>query len=597
MIRWMRGRVPGVSGWGLTAATGLLVAGTLSPLLSPVGAADKGAAAKSTLAVKAKGTGAAPGKAEVVKDAADDAESAAPVKLPEAVFSTGYDGSHSQLIAFVNAEIRKGWIDNGVVPSAPADDAEWVRRVHLDIVGHVPDLEVVQKFLAEKETDKRARLINRLLDDPAYARNFTTIWTNNLIGRATPRDINRPALQKFLREAFGKNRGWQEVVSDLLTAEGASNENGASNFLLSHLNDGAVPATAISAKLFLGMQVQCTQCHNHPFNDWKQNSFWEFNSFFKQARSREVRKYNEKTGRMDVDHLMLASQEFDGPVYFERRNGLMEVAYPKFNGAEVSPDMETNRRQELAKLILQGDRTMVADAMVNRMWGQFFGYGFTKPVDDMGPHNPPSHPAVLERLSIEFVKSNYNLKELIRWLCNTEAYNLTSRFNPQNEKDNPAAGEMPLFSHLYLKSMTAEQLYDSLIVATNAHKTSGNWEQAEARRQQWMQQFVQAFGTDENDETTSFDGTIPQALMMMNGELIQNALAGAKGSVLHDVLNEKGNPAEKVKMLYMATLSRVPTPKEIQAANRIMKGAKSSNEAYQDLYWALLNSNEFIMNH
>src|SRR6185369_2289494 len=148
------------------------------------------------------------------------------------------------------------------------------------------------------------RLINRLLDDPGYARNMTTIWTNNLIGRATPRDINRPALQKFLREAFGRNRGWNQVVSDLLTAEGSSDENGAANFLLSHLNDGAVPATAISAKLFLGMQVQCTQCHNHPFNDWKQNSFWEFNSFFKQARSREVRKYNEKTGRMDVDHLM-----------------------------------------------------------------------------------------------------------------------------------------------------------------------------------------------------------------------------------------------------------------------------------------------------
>lgn len=597
MIRWSRCRSSWIPGIKWTAGAGLVVAGAVALLASADAADQKGTAARSTLAAKAKGSDTAPKGEKVKSESAEEAESAPAVKLPEEIFSTGYDGSHSKLIAFINSEIRKGWADNGVVPSPVADDAEWVRRVHLDIVGHVPDLEVVQKFLAEKESDKRARLINRLLDDPGYARNLTTIWTNNLIGRATPRDINRPALQKFLREAFGRNRGWHEVVSDLLTAEGSSEENGAANFLLSHLNDGAVPATAISAKLFLGMQVQCTQCHNHPFNDWKQNSFWEFNSFFKQARSREVRKYNEKTGRMDVDHLMLASQDFDGPVYFERRNGLMEVAYPKFNGAEVNPDNATDRRKELAKLILDGDRTMVADAMVNRVWGQLFGYGFTKPVDDMGPHNPPSHPALLERLSTEFVKTNYNVKELIRWVCNSEAYNLTSRFNSQNEKDNPAAGEMPLFSHLYLKSMTAEQLYDSLIVATNAHKTGGNWEQAEARRQTWMQQFVQAFGTDENDETTSFDGTIPQALMMMNGELIQNALSGAKGSVLHDVMHEKGNPAEKVKLLYLATLSRVPSSKEIQTANRIMKAAKSPAEAYQDLYWALLNSNEFIMNH
>jgi hypothetical protein len=527
--------------------------------------------------------------------------SAEPVKLPDEVFSTGYAGPFSELVHFINAQVRQGWIDNNVAPSPPADDAEWVRRVHLDIVGHIPDLETVQKFLADKAVDKRAKLIDRLLDDDAaYARNQSTMWTNNLIGRGTPRDIDRPALQKFLRDSFGRNRSWNEIVFELLTAEGASNENGATNFLLSHLNEGAVPATAISAKLFLGMQVQCTQCHNHPFNpDFKQNMFWEFNSFFKQTRREQVRKYNEKTGRNDVDHLVLTSRDFEGPVYFERRNGLMEVAYPKYNGVEVSPEASTNRRMEFAKLITQGERTQLADAMVNRQWGHFFGYGFTRPVDDMGPHISLSHPTLLERLSIEFVKSNYDLKQLIRWICNSEAYNLTSRFNGKlNDKDNPANGEMPLFSHMYLKAVSAEQLYDSLIIATNAHKSgAGNWEKAESKRQEWMQQFVQTFGTDENDESTSFDGTIPQALMMMNGELMQNALAAAKGSILYQVLSDKSNPADKVKLLYLATLSRAPSAREIQTANRIMKAAKTPAEAYQDLFWALLNSNEFILNH
>lgn len=584
-------------------ALGVIALATFAPVAARGGAKEsKSASAGKSSASK---DAAAADESKQDEAGAKEESSSSSIKLPETVYSTGYNGSYVELVKFINTQIRQGWMDNGIRPSDVADDAEWIRRVHLDIVGHIPDLETVQKFLADKDKAKRSKLIDRLLDeDTGYVRNFTTIWTNNLIGRGAPANnivLNRGALQKFLRESFAKNRGWNEIVADLLTAEGSSDENGAVNFLAAHMNEGAVPATAISAKLFLGMQVQCTQCHNHPFNEWKQNAFWEFNSFFKQARAETVRKYNEKTGRMDNDHMNLTRMDFAGPIYFERRNGLMEVAYPKANGVEVNPDAGTNRRKELAKIVTTGERTQVSDAMVNRMWGHFFGYGFTKPIDDMGPHNLPSNPVLLERLSHEFVTAKYDLRQLIRWICNSEAYNLTSRVNPRNPKakqDNPSAGDIPLFSRVYLKSMSAEQLYDSLIVATNAHKSgSGSWEKAEGKRQQWMRQFVQAFGTDENDESTSFDGTIPQALMMMNGELMQDALSDAKGTLLYDVLNEKGNNAEKVKHLYMATLARAPSAREIQTASRVLKGATSPLEAFQDLYWALLNSNEFIMNH
>jgi len=518
----------------------------------------------------------------------------------ESKFTTG---SSDVLIDFINEQIRQGWTDNEVQPSAIADDAEWLRRVYLDIVGHIPPVDEVEAFLKDKSPAKRAQVIDRLLDDPAYVRHWTTIWTNLLIGRGMGNaqqggPERRAGLQKFLREGFAKNRPWSEMVYDLLAAEGRHDENGAVNFLLAHLNDGAVPATAISARLFLGIQVQCTQCHDHPFNDWKQNQFWQFNSFFKQARAREHRKYDERTGRMVFDYVELVATDFEGPVYFEKRNGLMQVAYPTYEGKEVDPSGDTNRRLELAKLIMEGDRPLIADAMVNRMWGHFFGYGFTRPVDDMGPHNAPSHPELLDRLSREFVKNNYDLKQLIRWICNSEAYNLTSQFNSKNENDNPAAGEMPLFSHMYLKSMSAEQLYDSLIIATNAHKSGrSNWEQAEQLRQQWLQQFILAFGTDENDESTTFNGTIPQALMMMNGELVQNALSEKNGSFLHSVLTDKGNEQAKLRYLYLSTLSRPPSPRELSAARNVLRGARSPLEAYQDLYWALLNSNEFICNH
>lgn len=555
---------------------------------------DKKSAAKKSDAGKSE---------EAPADSAEAAKSAAkPIQLKEA-YSTGAAGSIAEQVKFINEKIRQGWIENNLEPSAVADDGEWLRRVYLDIVGHVPPVEEVDAFIVDKDKSKRAKVIDKLLDDPGYVRSWTTNWANLLIGRGNGNanmggPQRRAALQKFLREAFAKNRPWDQVVYDLISAEGNYEENGAVNFLMAHLNDGQVPATAITAKLFLGLQVQCTQCHNHPFNDWKQNQFWEYNSIFKQCRENVVQKYDEKTGRMVFDYAELVRADFEGPVYFERRNGLMQVAYPRYESHEIDPGPSTNRRAEFAKLIITGERTQVADAMVNRMWGHFFGYGFTKPVDDMGPHNQASHPELLEKLGTDFVKAKYDLKQLIRWICNSEAYNLTSKMTPKNEIDNPANGERPKFTHMYVKSLSAEQLYDSLIIATNAHKSGrSNWEQAEQQRRAWMQQFVLAFGTDENDESTTFNGTIPQALMMMNGELVQNAINASKGSYLNTVLADKGNEQAKLRELYMSALSRQPTGREIAAAKSLIKKAKTPIEGYQDLFWALLNSNEFIFNH
>jgi hypothetical protein len=520
------------------------------------------------------------------------------------------------LIGFINESIRKNWIDNSIEPSQPADDAEWLRRVYLDIVGHIPPVEELEAFLADKNKAKRSLVIDRLLDDPGYVRQATAIWTNLLIGRNAPDGQmgvarRRAGLQKFLREAFAKNRPWSDVVFDLLAAEGHFEEHGEVNFLLTHLNDGAVPATAISARLFLGIQVQCTQCHNHPFNDWKQNQFWEFNSFFKQARAVEHRKYDEKTGRQVFDYAELLPQEFDGGVYFELRNGLMKVAFPRFGTASVDPGRATNRRRELAKLLTQGDQPMVAEALVNRLWGHFFGQSFTRQADDMGPHNPPSHPDVLTRLTNEFVRSGYDQKQLMRWICQTEAYQLTSQYNESNTVDDPAAGEVPLFSHMYVKPMTAEQLYDSLLIVSQGD-VSGRvrWEQSEQQRQEWLQQFVTTFDTEENNEESTFKGSIPQSLMMMNGELVDRAVSIAPGSYLAKILSEKGSETEKITKLSLAALSRPPTVKEIASIKKLLRSSPAHraprdrqrqvavhSEGLQDVYWAFLNSSEFILNH
>lgn len=510
-------------------------------------------------------------------------------------------GSSDEVIDYINARIRQSWKDNEVVPSELATDEEWLRRVYLDIVGHIPPADVVEDFLADKDQQKRSKLIDKLLDDPGYVRNWTTIWTNVTIGRQTPRRTSRPGMQKFFREAFARNRPWNEVVFDLIAGEGHFEENGEVNFLLAQLEmqDDAVTATAKATRVLMGIQVQCTQCHNHPFNDWQQSQFWEFNSFFRQMAKRNTRRYDPETGRMVDDFSELVRRNFDGPVYYEKRSGLMQVAYPRFFGEPVDAGPDTDRRTELARLMTEENTEYIARAKVNRMWGHFFGYGFTKPVDDMGPHNPPSHPELLDYLTQKFIEYRYDQKQLVRWIANSEAYNLTSQFNKDNEYDNPAAGETPLFSHMYVKALEAEQLYDSLIVATNAHKSGrGNWDAQERQRQQWMMQFVRTFGTDENDEVTTFNGTIPQALMLMNGQLIQNAISVEKGSYLRTVLEKRGSDSVKVKELYLAALGRNPSRREMQQALKLFRSnPKDKLGAYQDLYWALLNSNEFIFNH
>ena len=507
-------------------------------------------------------------------------------------------GSDAAIIAKINSSIRQSWTDNEVTPSPVASDEEWLRRVYLDVVGHVPPVEQIEAFVLDKDKAKRAKMVERLLDDPAYVRNWTTVWTNLAIGQQTPDKTSRLGMTRFFREAFAKNRPWNDVVYDLVAAEGHFETNGATNFLLAQMTmrDEGVLATAKTTRLLLGIQVQCTQCHNHPFNDWKQDQFWQFNSFFRQAQRVDHEKYNPQTGRMDDDYSELTNgMNADGPVYFEKRNGLMQVAYPEYNGQRVADSSGTNRRTELAKLLTRGDDRQVARAFVNRTWGHYFGYGFTRPVDDMGPHNPASHPELLEYLADEFVKARYDPKRLMRWIASSDAYSLSSQFNAGNKFDDPAAGETPLFSHMYIKRMTAEQLYDSLIIATEAHKSGrSSWEQAEKQRDEWLQQFVIAFGTDEGDEATTFNGTIPQALMMMNGELVRNAISADKGSFLNDVLTTARTPNDAIRRLYLASLGRNPTRKEQQTAGKLFQISPNPLAGYQDLFWALLNSNEFI---
>jgi hypothetical protein len=513
--------------------------------------------------------------------------------------------SSQDVVARINEQIQGRWMALGLSPSQRADDAEWLRRVYLDVIGRIPTVPEAEAFLVDTRDKKREILVDELLDDSTYVRNFTTKWTNLLIGRSSNPQVDRDAFQKFLRLSFASNRPWNQIVAELISAEGSNAENGATNFLIAHLNNDATPATAVASKLFLGRQVQCNQCHNNPFDETKQVAFWELNSFFQQTTSLPRQRRDPRTGRSLYAYTELVTQDAGGPTYFETQSGLMRVAYPRYNGHDVDPSPDTNRRRELARLMTYGDQPQLAAAFINRMWEHFFGAGFTRSVDDMGAHEPASHPELLAALSEQFVQSGYDIKQLVRWICRSEPYQLTSRFSETNGSDDPALGELPAFSRMYVKSMTAEQTYDSFLTATKAHQVGAvDWTQAERNRQQWLQQFVVTFHTDDNGETMAFDGSIGNALSLMNGPLIDKALDISAGSFLGEVVRQKSSETDKIRQLCLATLSRQPTPGEFSSMKKLLRDASSSRggkgpttEACQDLFWALLNSNEFALIH
>lgn len=510
----------------------------------------------------------------------------------------------------INKQIKIVWDEYEIKPSPRATDGEWCRRVYLDILGRIPSYQELKAFVTSTDADKKSKLVNTLLYDEEfteeYARNWTTIWTNVLIGRSAGTDdddmVSREGMQKYLRDSFARNKPYNQMVRELVSATGTTTPgdakfNGATNFLIDKLEEDAAQATADVSKHFLGLQVQCTQCHNHPFNEWKQQKFWEFNAFFRQTAAMGSQV---PPALINQDFAGEGDDPSEAEVYYELRNGLLEVAYPVFvDGTAISKSgylSDVDRRSELARIMMGSE---FLDKMIaNRMWAHFMGYGFTKPIDDLGPHNAPSHPVLLDYLGKEVRKNSYNLKEVIRWITLSEAYGLSSKMTTANKMDDPLMGEPPKFSHFYIRQMSAEQLYESLLVATQAHKTRGSYEEEEKTKSQWLQQFVTAFGTDEGGEATTFNGTIPQALMMFNGDLVKKATSQEKGSFLSTIAASKLSPGEKINYLFMAGLARRPSRDEMAVANSLLVARKGDyTAALQDIWWAVLNSNEFIFNH
>lgn len=521
-------------------------------------------------------------------------------------------------IELIDRAINQNWHAFGLKPSKIEDDQKWARRVYLDIIGRIPDAREAQAFQQIRAKDKREKLVDLLLEDGQYTEEFaghwSAVWSNLLIGRSggTARNsfVSRQGMAKYLRDSFASNKPYDAMVRELITATGTTkpgteNFNGATNFLADKVNDEkATLATSATTRIFLGLKVQCAQCHNHPTDVWSQNKFWEMNAFFRQTRA--LRRYAQGTDR--VDFIELIDEDFPGEaqpstpseadIYFDQPDGVTRVAFPIYlDGTEISRSgyvHEVNRRAELAKWIVEHEN--LALMMVNRTWAHFLGHGFTRPVEDLGLKVPISHPELLDRLAGEFRQSGYDIRQLIKWIVLSKPYQLSSATTSAQDVDDPSKGDIPQFSHFYSRQMSAEQLYESLITVGGV--TRGSLEQQQAQRDRWLSQFVIAFGTDEGDESTTFNGTIPQVLMMFNGELMRNACKAEPGSFLGNVITADTRFENKIQELTQFALSRRATSAELRVAAQMLQSRPDKpQEVLQDIWWAILNSNEFIMVH
>jgi len=527
----------------------------------------------------------------------------------------------------INDLLAKAWQENKLEPSALCTDYEFIRRVSLDIIGRIATPEEIDRFTKDPPQTRRALLISRLLGEEGskelrekyrteYANNWSHLWTTWLLTR-TGNPIYREQMQVALEDEFEKDTmSYKEMVFKLLTATGKTNENGMVNYILSHLGEVVpaakqgeegqfemVPVTARTTRLFLGFQTQCTQCHDHPFNpEWKQSHFWGVNAFFRQIEREGTPFPPNQRMKMGAAVLTLRdSEKFnkDGVVYFEKRNGVILPTKSTFlTGVKMPSDSKLSRREFLANVITNEEQ--FAKAYVNRMWGHFFGRGMNEnpPVDDFGEHNKVVHPEMLDKLAKDFSGTGrYDPKNLIRWICSSRAYNLSVVATASNK----AAEAEPFFSRMLLKAMSPEQLFESLMVATAGGESK---DARKAKRERWMNLLTANFGDDEGNEVT-FNGTVVQALLLMNGQDINEAVMSPNGTPIKAM--RRGSPRAIMDEVYLAALNRrayqaeytqlwVGTA-EYPAKLKMRRVDKDPVHPWQDLFWALLNSNEFILNH
>ena len=493
------------------------------------------------------------------------------------------------LAATIDRLLAERWAEARVTPVGPADDAEYLRRLSLDLVGKIPAAAEARDFLDDPAPDKRARLVDRLLASPGYTARATDLRRQLLLPEADsegPARTAAPAFEAWLRKQVVDEVGYDTLVREILTTKlgaragnsaGARGEPSPAAFYVA--KEGKPENLAAgAARVFLGIRLECAQCHNHPFARWRREEFWGLAAFFagvqKQGPEDAMGAIRELASRRE-----LAIPGTDKVVKAAFLDGPPPVWKPR-----------SDPRTVLADWMTAPANPYFARAAANRAWARFFGVGLVDPIDDMGSENPPVHPALLDELARQFASHDFDLKFLIRAITATRAYGLTSA------QDRPEPTGPYLFSAMPVRGLSAGQLWASLTQATgfrDGPDLGGRGDSARSR-------FIDLFAA-RDEQPTAAQTSISQALTLMNGPIVAGATSLELGDTLASIaeapyLDNAGRVAE----LYLAALTRMPRPDETALLVGHIEEARTpagQSRALADVFWAILNGPEFKHNH
>lgn len=479
------------------------------------------------------------------------------------------DSGIAARVAEINAIFAADWHARNVVPAEPTTDAEFLRRVTLDLTGVIPDIGETRAFLANQQADKRARWIEQLLKRPRHAAHLANQWRDVLLPRTVPESA-AAGFERWLQSRFAANVPYDSLARDILLAHGRLGVSPPTMYYAA-LQSKPSELASSTTRVFLGIQIRCAECHDHPFTDWKQNDFWGLAAFFARV--------NGPGNGVELG---------DVPTGEVQHPKTKETVAPVLLGGSVPMSDESPRRVVFADWVTAPDNPYFARAAVNRAWSVLFGRGLVQPVDDFGAHNPPTHPAVLELLAQDFQEHGCDLRRTLRIVAGTRAYQLSSVAVGGQEAPLEAYTAMPV------RSLTPKQVYDCLIQAAGRREPldSSDAEVAAERTTFLAQVDVPV------RQATEFQGGIPQTLVLLNGPIVSRLTDPSRGDRIAALLDSPFlTPGSRVDTLYLAALTRMPDEAERAAALDWMRESHDPGQALGDLLWALLNSGEFILNH
>ncbi|MCR9160117.1 MAG: DUF1549 domain-containing protein [Nannocystaceae bacterium] len=485
--------------------------------------------------------------------------------------------------------IRAGWTHAAITPAPYAEDATYLRRVSLDLTGRIPTAAAVAAFEADDRPNKRALLVDALLESDGFAEHWAALYTDLLLsGRTKLRPQVTADMRAWLHGALRHDTTYDTIATALLTAEGTYDGPGPYGFLASHGDKGNVEAlTGKTAQLFLGITLECAQCHDHPSDDrYAQEDFYALGAYFGRTkiryRQRVASIHDRRRGEL---HLPTVS---DGP---GERSG--EVIAPGFLSREPTPH-PGGRRAALAQDIVASD--LFAKTVVARTWQHLFGRGLVPRWDDLGGEHDASHPPALDHLAQRFVEDGYDLHALLRTLVLSDAY---QRASSSDRAPEEVAMAEALFAQHPVRSMNADQLFRSLLIATSGDGAGGPLfrKNFEKRRERALREYRFVFNDDEMSSADAFSGSVPQALLLLNGDLVRAGTSDIQGTAVYDVLDRYPAPAARVDALYLRVFGRRPTPAQRDRVLRALGEREHGSSAYEDLMHAMLLSSEFLTIH